>query len=63
MHGADLLVVANNHPAFSSIDLERTLMTMSDNGFVFDYWNNLADRPADILTGSYFTVGNLAGKF
>ncbi len=61
--GADLLVVANNHPAFSSIDLERTLMTMSDNGFVFDYWNNLADRPADILTGSYFTVGNLAGKF
>jgi len=36
---------------------------MREGGLIFDYWNNLGDRPAEVLEGNYFTVGNLAGKF
>lgn len=61
--GADLVIVANNHPSFALMDLERTAMLMNDGGIVFDYWNNLGDRPAELLAGTYYTVGNLAGKF
>lgn len=61
--GADLVVIANNHPQFSRIDLDQTILSMNDDGLVFDYWNNLGDRPSDLLQGTYYTVGNLAGRF
>ena len=60
---ADLVVIANNHPRFATIDLDHMIATMGDHGFVFDYWNNLGDRPSEVLDGNYFTVGNLAGRF
>jgi len=60
---ADVLIIANNHPVFSTIDVEATVESMADDAVIFDYWNNLADRPAETLSGTYFTVGNIAGKY
>lgn len=60
--GADALIVANNHPAFETMDLERLLASMTEGAFVYDYWNNLGQLPTEILSGCYFTVGNLVGK-
>ncbi|WP_458434644.1 nucleotide sugar dehydrogenase [Methylorubrum populi] len=61
--GADVLVIANNHPEYSKIDLEAIVGTMSADAFVYDYWNNLSEMPAEVLENRYVTVGNLVGKF
>ncbi len=60
---ADAVVIANNHPYFSSIDLDACLSRMRPAGFVYDYWNNLGDQPPEVLNGRYFVVGNLVGAF
>lgn len=61
--GADVLVIANNHCEYSKIDLELIVGTMSNDAFVYDYWNNLSEMPAEVLENRYVTVGNLVGKF
>lgn len=59
--GADLVIIANNHPMFATIDLARAIGLMRPGGIVYDYWNNLAEQPQAVLAGRYFAVGNLAG--
>jgi UDP-N-acetyl-D-mannosaminuronic acid dehydrogenase len=61
--GVDLLIIANNHPIFATLDVGRILENMRPGGFIYDYWNTLSHLPPDILNNRYFTVGNLAGKF
>lgn len=61
--GADLVVIANNHPMFAGIEVGRVLDAMTLGGFIYDYWNNLGEHPPEVLRGRYFTVGNMAGKF
>ena len=61
--GADVLIVANNHPAFAAIEPEPLLAGMAEGAFIYDYWNNLGQLPGEILGGRYFTVGNIAGKY
>lgn len=58
----DLLVIANNHPDYSRIALERLLPQLRPDGIIFDYWNSLGEQPAALLRGRYHTVGNLGGK-
>jgi UDP-N-acetyl-D-mannosaminuronic acid dehydrogenase len=60
---ADLVVIANNHPIFSSVDFQRVVSLMNQGGFMYDYWNNLGEQPPEVLGGRYLTVGNLVGKF
>ncbi|RIA35360.1 UDP-N-acetyl-D-mannosaminuronic acid dehydrogenase [Hephaestia caeni] len=61
--GADLVIIANNHPVFATIEIDRIAARLAEGGFIYDYWNNLAQHPAEILDGRYFTVGNLVGKY
>lgn len=61
--GADLIVIANNHPFFATIDIEEAFARMNDGAIIYDYWNSFEQHPPDSLEGRYFTVGNLAGKF
>jgi UDP-N-acetyl-D-mannosaminuronic acid dehydrogenase len=58
----DLLVIANNHPDYTRIDLERLLSQLRSDGLIYDYWNSLGEQPAALLRGRYYTVGNLGGK-
>jgi UDP-glucose 6-dehydrogenase len=38
--GTHLSVIANNHPDFASMPLERLCERMGRPGLVYDYWNN-----------------------
>ena len=60
--GADLVIIANNHPAFAKIDVEQIASSLAEGGFIYDYWSNLEQQPAEVLSGRYFTVGNLVGR-
>ncbi|MEJ2408465.1 MAG: nucleotide sugar dehydrogenase [Novosphingobium sp.] len=61
--GADLVVITNNHAEFSAIEVDRLLDGLGAGGVIYDYWNTLAEQPAEVLRGRYITVGNMAGKF
>lgn len=61
--GADLVIIANNHPSFSTIDIDGVLDRLNEGGFIYDYWNNLGEQPPELLAGRYYTVGNMAGHF
>ncbi len=60
--GADIILIANNHSYFTTIDVEKIFVSLADDGFVYDYWNNLSEQPAEVLRDRYFTVGNLVGR-
>jgi UDP-N-acetyl-D-mannosaminuronic acid dehydrogenase len=55
--GADVVVIANNHPALGQISPRTISEFMSPNGFVFDYWNHYSHLPTSELGDSYFAVG------
>jgi UDP-N-acetyl-D-mannosaminuronic acid dehydrogenase len=59
--GADLVIIANNHSVFAAIEVDRVIAALSEGGFIYDYWNNLGQQPAEVLDGRYFTVGNIMG--
>jgi UDP-N-acetyl-D-mannosaminuronic acid dehydrogenase len=40
IQGADLVVIANNHPIWSSIDLTVLSQRMNRPGLIYDLWNN-----------------------
>jgi UDP-N-acetyl-D-mannosaminuronic acid dehydrogenase len=41
--GADLVVIANNHPSFRAMDLATLAQTMNRPGLVYDFWNQFDD--------------------
>lgn len=61
--GADLVIIANNHPVFAGIQADRVIGLLAPGGLIYDYWNNLSQQPPEVLDGHYLTVGNLAGKY
>jgi len=58
LQGVDLLIIANNHPAFSKLSVDTYLQNMGGNGIIYDYWNNFEQETVENLRGRYFTVGN-----
>ncbi|WBY07951.1 nucleotide sugar dehydrogenase [Sphingomonas sp. 7/4-4] len=61
--GADLLLIANNHPYFADLDISAIYERMHTGGIVYDYWNSLGQQPPEVLSDRYFAIGNLVGKF
>jgi UDP-N-acetyl-D-mannosaminuronate dehydrogenase len=59
--GAHCLVIGNNHPQYRSVDLTACVAAMAGEGFIYDYWGHLVERPPSELARRYFTVGNNAG--
>ena len=56
--GADIAVIANNHPAFGALRPRQLLRLMAGSGFIYDYWNHFSElRPYERGPG-YFAVGN-----
>jgi UDP-N-acetyl-D-mannosaminuronic acid dehydrogenase len=62
LSGTDLLVIGNNHPAFSKVSIDKYLQSLASHGIIYDYWNNLEHEPSEKREGRYFTVGNAGGK-
>jgi UDP-N-acetyl-D-mannosaminuronic acid dehydrogenase len=56
--GADVVVIANNHPALGRISPRTMSEFIEPGGFIFDYWNHFGHLPDSELGDSYFAVGN-----
>jgi UDP-N-acetyl-D-mannosaminuronic acid dehydrogenase len=56
--GADVIVIANNHPALGRISPRTMNEFIEPNGFIFDYWNHFGHLPDSEMGDSYFAVGN-----
>ncbi|MBI1207576.1 MAG: nucleotide sugar dehydrogenase [Azospirillum sp.] len=59
LSGAHLAVIANNHPVFSAMRLDRAVEAMAKPCFVYDFWNNFDARSLR-LPGSagYMALGS-----
>ena len=56
--GADLVVLANNHPIWSSIELSRLAASMRRPALVYDLWNNFERRTLSLPKGvTYISLG------
>lgn len=40
MSNADLVLILNNHPAFSNLPLDKMTTGMAKPGIIYDFWNN-----------------------
>ncbi len=61
MSGANLALILNNHPIFSSGVIEETAGSMARPGLIYDFWNHFTDAPLGVPEGiSYIALGSLA---
>ena len=59
---ADIVVIANNHPALGQYTPTALVEKMNTNGFIYDYWNHFSSL-SDMERGSaYYAVGNTGKK-
>lgn len=55
---ADIVVIANNHPIWSRIDLPQLASRMTNPGLVYDLWNNFERRTLSLPAGiTYVSLG------
>ena len=58
IQGADIAIIANNHPELASWRPRQMLRVMAETGFIYDYWNHFSDLRPYELGPNYFAVGN-----
>lgn len=57
--GASLVVILNNHPAFSSMDIEELAKEMQTPGLIYDFWNSFKTLDLHLPSGiSYMALGS-----
>jgi len=54
MRGAHIAVIANNHPCFQSMSLERMAEGMARPGLIYDFWNNFDGRKVELPDGVHY---------
>ena len=59
VHGAAVVIIANNHPQLTELKPIEMLRLMAPGGFIYDYWNHFSNLSAAELGGAYFAVGNV----
>ncbi len=59
LDGADVAIIANNHPLFASLSVAGMAARLKPDGFVYDFWNHLGDSHADLQGAHYFSVGSV----
>lgn len=59
MEGANLVLIANNHPCFQGMILEDLAETLARPAVVYDFWNHFAARDLDLPEGvRYVALGD-----
>jgi len=59
VHGANLAVILNNHPVFTSMPLPDLANRMDRPGLIYDFWNNFNSRDVDLPEGTaYIALGS-----
>ncbi|HZL59512.1 MAG TPA: nucleotide sugar dehydrogenase [Stellaceae bacterium] len=53
--GANLVVIANNHPCFEKMPLSALAESMARPGVIFDFWNNFGAANVELPTGVIYT--------
>ncbi len=57
--GANLVVLANNHPCFGGMAIERLAERMAAPGLIYDYWNNFDSLELRLPDGvRYMALGS-----
>ncbi len=55
---ADIVLIANNHPIFSSMAIGRLSARMQKPGLIYDFWNNFSDRKLSLASRvRYISLG------
>lgn len=62
MGGADAVIIANNHPIFSTLTTSVIAQSVKPGGFVYDFWNNLPDGDHSHDPPVYYAVGSIKRK-
>lgn len=58
-HGANLVVICNNHACFAGMPVEGLAERMARPGFVYDFWNSFDSRDLTMPEGTaYFALGS-----
>lgn len=59
VQGANLAVILNNHPVFTSMPLPDLAGRMDRPGVIYDFWNNFNSRDVDLPEGTaYVALGS-----
>lgn len=58
VEGADIAVIANNHPDLAGWRPRQMLRVMAEHGFIYDYWNHFSELRPYELGPNYLAVGN-----
>lgn len=59
VHGANLAVILNNHPVFTSMPLTDLASRMDRPGVIYDFWNNFNSRDINLPEGTaYIALGS-----
>ena len=59
VEGANLAVILNNHPVFTSMPLPDLANRMDRPGVIYDFWNNFNSREVDLPEGTaYVALGS-----
>ena len=60
--GASILIFTNNHPYLTMHRPKEFYKIMSENGFIYDYWNRYTNLPKKELKEKYFSVGYIGSR-
>ena len=55
----DVAVIANNHPKLGTIMPMNMKLYLSENAFIYDYWNHFSKLSKRELGNDYFALGNM----
>ncbi|MCB1114876.1 MAG: nucleotide sugar dehydrogenase [Chlamydiia bacterium] len=56
--GAHLVLILNNHPMFSHMEIETLTLNMAPPGIVYDFWNCFTDELSLPKNINYLSLGN-----
>jgi nucleotide sugar dehydrogenase len=57
--GADIVVIANNHPVFAAMPVETLSTTMATPAVIYDFWNTYYGRSLRLAPGTcYMALGS-----
>jgi UDP-N-acetyl-D-mannosaminuronic acid dehydrogenase len=59
IHGANIVVITNNHPVFSGMPLETLSASLGEPALIYDFWNHFEPRNLRLAAGrAYMPLGN-----
>jgi UDP-N-acetyl-D-mannosaminuronic acid dehydrogenase len=59
IHGANIVVITNNHPVFSVMPLETLSASLGEPALIYDFWNHFEPRNLRLAAGrAYMPLGN-----